>query len=264
MLQEIDPFIDWVRLRSPAAKTWRDYRCDLELFTSVVGDRDAAEILPQDVDHLVSHQVNEGFKPSTINRRLAAIVSFYRYLVSKGEAVTCPVLPRRHYLREPQRLPRPVNEQDLRIFFGAITDIRDQAMFTLTLAPDASAGVLRCGLRIGEVASLNTKDLYLGELPSRIIIHGKGSRERTVYLSREAEKVLQGWLAQRPAARDPHVFLSYQHKKLSTTSISKRVKRACNVSGVGLTAHRLRHTFADNLLAACMETCGNIFARSAM
>ena len=243
MLQEIDPFIDWVRLRSPAAKTWRDYRCDLELFTSVVGDQDTAKILPQDVDRLVSHQVDQGFKPSTINRRLAAIVSFYRYLVSKGEAVTCPVLPRRHYLREPQRLPRPVNEEDLRNFFGAITDIRDRAMFTL---------MLRCGLRIGEVASLNTKDLYLGELPSRIIIHGKGSRERTVYLSREAEKVLQDWLAQRPAARDPHVFLSYQHKKLSTTSISKRVKRACQVSRVDLTAHRLRHSFADQLLSAGM------------
>jgi integrase/recombinase XerD len=157
---------------------------------------------------------------------------------------TCPVLPKRHYLREPQRLPRPVNEQDLRKFFAAITDTRDLAIFSI---------MLHCGLRIGEVAALKTADLYLGEQPSRLIVHGKGSQERTVYLSQAAERILQAWLAQRPAAlRDQHLFLSYQHKKLSTTGISKRVKHACRISGVDLTAHRLRHSFADHLLSAGM------------
>jgi site-specific recombinase XerD len=244
MLQEIEPFIDWVRMRNPAAKTWRDYRCDLHLFLEIAGDQNVREIHPQDVDRFVSRQVDRGFKPGTINRRLAAVVSFHRYLVSKGKAETCPVIPRRHYLREPQRLPRPVNEQDLRKFFGAVHDIRDRAMFTLMLC---------CGLRIGEVASLKMMDLYLDEQPSRLILHGKGSRERTVYLSQNAVHILQAWLAQRPAClRDQHVFLSYQHKKLSTTSISKRVQRACKAGGVSLTAHRLRHTFADHLLAAGM------------
>jgi site-specific recombinase XerC len=119
------------------------------------------------VDRFVSYQIEQGYKPSTVNRRLAAVVSFYRYLISQGQADACPVLPRRHYLREPQRLPRPVNEQDLRKFFGALHDIRDRAMFTL---------MLRCGLRIGEVTDLNMRDLYLGEKPSRLILRGKGSR----------------------------------------------------------------------------------------
>jgi site-specific recombinase XerD len=194
-------------MRSPQAKTWRDYRCDLELFVSVAGERNAAEILPQDVDRFVNHQVEKGFKPSTINRRLAAVVSFHRYLIAEGRADTCPVLPRRHYLREPQRLPRPVNEQDLRKYFCAINDTRDRAMFTL---------ILRCGLRIGEVSGLKMIDLYLAEQPARLIIHGKGSRERTVYLSSAACQTLQAWLALRPAVRDQHVFLSTDVK---TTSV---------------------------------------------
>ena len=244
MFQEIDEFINWVRMRSPAAKTWRDYKGDLNLFLMIIGNRSLQEIRPQDVDRLVSHQIEQGFKSSTINRRLSTVVSFYRYLISKGRVETCPVIPKRHYLREPQRLPRPVNEQDLRKFFGSVDDVRDRAMFTL---------MLRCGLRIGEVASMKMKDLYLGELPSRLIIHGKGSQERTVYLSREAERILQDWLAQRSAStKDEHVFISYQLAKLSTTGIGNRIKRVCWISGVDLTAHRLRHTFADHLLSAGM------------
>jgi site-specific recombinase XerD len=242
MLQEIEQFIDWVRMRSPVAKTWRDYRCDLELFQMSIGDQNLCEIRPRDVDRFVNHQIERSFKPSTINRRLAAVVSFYRYLIKEGKASACPVLPKRHYIRQPQRLPRPVDRQDLQKFFGTVRDDRDLAMFTL---------MLRCGLRIGEVAALKMTDLYLGEQPSRLIVHGKGSQERTVYLSQQAERILQGWLAQRPASvRDQHVFLSYRHKKLSTTSISKRIRLVCKAGGVDLTAHRLRHTFADGLLSA--------------
>jgi site-specific recombinase XerD len=78
MLSEIDAFIDWIRIRSPQAKTWRDYRCDLALFLSLVGDRSPADILPGDVDHFVNYQTEQGFQPGTVNRRLAAVVSFYR------------------------------------------------------------------------------------------------------------------------------------------------------------------------------------------
>lgn len=195
------------------------------------------------MDDFVNYQIHEGYKPSTVNRRLAAVVSFYRFLITEGRVITCPVLPKRHYLREPQRLPRPVNEQELRKYFRWVGDVRDRAMFTL---------MLRCGLRIGEVSGLRMPDLYLGESPSRMIIRGKGAKERTVFLSPEAEQDLQNWLTQRPKVRDEHVFISYQQKKLSTTTISTRINYVRRLSGVDLTAHRLRHTFADYLLSAGM------------
>lgn len=243
MLIEIERFIVWVQMRSPQARIWRDYKCDLGLFMQVMGNRTIEEIRPRDVDNFVSFQASKGYKPSTVNRRLAAVTSFFTFLHRAGRQVTCPVLPKRHYLQEPQRLPRPVNEQELRRFFGAVNDLRDRAMFTL---------MLRCGLRIGEVAELKMSDLYLGELPSRMIIRGKGARERTVYLSPEAERDLQNWLEKRPHVRCEHIFISYQQKKLSTTSINLRIRRARKESGVELTAHRLRHTFADHLLSAGM------------
>jgi integrase/recombinase XerC len=241
MMVEVEKFIDWVRMRSPQARTWRDYKSDLGLFRSVVEKQKVEEIQPKDLDHFVLFQVDKGYKPTTINRRLAAVASFYHFLAQNGRSLNCPVLPKRHYLREPQRLPRPLNEENLRKFFDAIQDVRDRAMFNL---------MLRCGLRIGEVAALQMPDLYLGEVPARMIIRGKGARERTVYLSSEAEHRLQDWLKQRPKVDNKHVFLSYQLRKLSTTSINVRINHVRKISGVDLTAHRLRHTFADHLLSA--------------
>jgi len=165
MLPEIEQFINWIRMRNPHARTWRDYRCDLQLLQQILNNRNISEIYPKHIDSLVNFQLEQGYKSSTINRRLAAVVSFYDFLIAEGKTVTCPVIPKRHYLREPRRLPRPVNEHELRNYFGAIHDIRDRAMFTL---------MLRCGLRIGEVSGLQMTDIYLGETPSRLIIRGKG------------------------------------------------------------------------------------------
>jgi site-specific recombinase XerD len=243
MQDDIERFIQWVQVRSPQARTWRDYQCDLRLFLHVMGDRTMEDIRPRDVDEFVKVQIDRGYKPATVNRRLAAVASFYAFLLREGGLLTCPVFPNRHYLQEPQRLPRPVNDAELRKFFSVIRDPRDAAMFTL---------MLRCGLRIGEVSELRMADLLLGDSPPRIIIRGKGARERAVYLSPETERTLQRWLAMRPAVRDDHVILSYQHRKLSTTSINVRINHVRKLSSVDLTAHRLRHTFADNLLSAGM------------
>ncbi len=104
-------------------------------------------------------QAEHGFKLATINRRLAAVQSLYAFLSDEDPVLICPVLPHRHVMRNPQRLPRPVPHGDLDRFFAVIDDVRDRAMFTL---------MLRCGLRIAEVVSLQLVDLYLDEARPRL------------------------------------------------------------------------------------------------
>ena len=241
MLSEIERFVNWVRRRSPEARTWRDYGYDLHFFVQVVGDRPPREITFHDIDNFISQQSAQGFKPTTINRRLAAILALYSFLAPEDDNLACPVLPRRHHLREPQRLPRPVQETDLHDFFAVVTDERDRAMFTL---------MLRCGLRIGEVAAMQLADLYLDEDFPHLLVRGKGSRQRTVYLSAQAERALRNYLLVRPGATSEYVFLSYQLQGLSTTAIHKRLMRYREQAGLTLTAHQFRHSFANDLLNA--------------
>lgn len=241
MLSEIERFVNWTRRRSPEARTWKDYGYDLRFFMQVVGDRPLKDITFRDIDHFIAIQSEKGFKPSTINRRLASVISLYGFLAVEDDDLVCPVHFRRHHVREHQRLPRPVQEQDLKQFFSVIMDKRDRAMFLL---------MLRCGLRIGEVAALRLVDLFLEEEFPRIVVRGKGSRERGVYLSPQAKRCLQEYLATRPSVKSEFVFLSYLEEGLSTTSIHNRLLKYREEACIQITAHRLRHSFANDLLNA--------------
>lgn len=241
MLAEIERFVNWTRRRSPGVRTWKDYGYDLRFFAQVVGDRPPNTLNFHDIDLFVAVQSAKGFKASTINRRLASVVALYAFLAAEDDGLACPVHARRHMLRQPQRLPRPVPEPDLQAFFAAITDPRDLAMFLL---------MLRCGLRIAEVANLQLVDLYLDETFPRIVVRGKGSKERAVYLSLQAERALRTYLLERPLAASEFVFLSYLQDGLSTTAIHKRLMRYRERAGLVLSAHRLRHSFANALLNA--------------
>ncbi len=250
MLSEIDQFVNWVHRRNPKARTWKDYQYDLHQFANLVGDPPVSAITFHDVDLFINLQVSRGFQPTTINRRLATLVSFFTFLSDEDPALICPVLPKRHFVRERERLPRPVQADHLKAFFTAIEHailagipeaIRDRAMFLL---------MLRCGLRIGEVANLKLSNLYLDEPHPRLIVCGKGSRERVVYLSSQAEIALRSYLALRPDSLSDFVFLAYHRDGLSTTAIHKRLMYYRKHAEVTLTAHRLRHSFANDLLNA--------------
>jgi site-specific recombinase XerD len=245
MLAEIGAFVNWVRRRNTDARTWRDYQCDLKLFLAAVGDRPPNTVTPCDIDDFIVAQAALGRRASTINRRLATIASLYTFLSDEDPSLICPVLPRRHTLKQPQRLPRPVQAQEVDKFFAAIdsstTGVRDRAIFML---------MLRCGLRICEAANLRLSDLYLDEAYPRFVARGKASRERSIYLSAQADHALRAYLAQRPPAACDFVFLSYLGRGLSTTAIHKRLMRYRDRAGVHFTAHRLRHTFANDLVTA--------------
>jgi site-specific recombinase XerD len=241
MIDEINYFVNWLRRRNPQARTWRDYGYDLNQFVAIVGDKPPAEVTIQEIDNFITTQAAQGFKPATINRRLAAVMSLYTFLSDEDPDLVCPVLPHRHTLRQRQRLPRPVPASALQRFFAAIEDKRDLAMFLL---------MLRCGLRISEVANLRLQDLFLEESPPRLVVSGKNSKERTVYLSEQVWQAIQQYLDERPSAMSEALFLSYQLEGLSTTAIHKRLMRYREAAEVRLTAHQLRHTFANDLVDA--------------
>lgn len=248
MYDEIQSFVNWLRRRNPQARTWRDYGYDLKQFVAVVGTQSPANITFKDIDRFVTSQAAHGFKPATINRRLAAIMSLYTYLSDEMPELVCPVLPHRHQQRQPQRLPRPVPETMLQKFFTVIDEDqfdaalckRDRAMFLL---------MLRCGLRISEVACLQLTDLYLDESPPRLLVAGKNSKERSMYVSPQALAALQVYLDERLPVISTFVFVSYQGEGMSTTAIHKRLMRYRAAADVNLTAHQLRHSFAGDLVA---------------
>jgi site-specific recombinase XerD len=246
MVPEIRRFGKWLRRKNPQATTQVHYVSDLKLFFAWARKPTPAITL-RDVDAYIEHAQGQGHAVATVNRRLAALRSFYHFLaIESDDAPANPVLPKRHFIRQGRRLPRDVEDADVEKLFAAIASPRDRAMFLL---------MVRCGLRVGEVRYLSLGDLYLqptpGSLP-RLWLRGKNGTERIAYLSAQALEAVLAWLAVRPAAKDQALFLNRFGHRLTVTGIQDRLACYCRRAGVWITCHQLRHTFGRHMVEARM------------
>jgi site-specific recombinase XerC len=229
MLSEIEAFVKWLRRKAPQSSTARHYGNDLELFFAWLA-KPCQDVKVQDIDAFIEHSQARGHAIATVNRRLAALRSFYHFLaIERDDAPRNPVIPKRHFIRHGLHLPRDVEDTILQQLFAVIGNERDRAMFLL---------MLRCGLRVGEVRNLSLHDLYLepsfGSLP-RLWVHGKGNGQRVAYLSAQPLVALQAWLAIRPSVEDEAVFLNRFGRRFTVTGIQDRLARYCNKAGLWLT-----------------------------
>ena len=247
MLSDIVRFSKWLRRRSPHATTARNYSGDIKLFLAWA-QKPPPKITVRDVDAFIDHcLIDCGHSPTTINRRLAAIRTFYKFLdLESDQVLPCPVLSARHYIRQGQRLPRDVENADVDQLFTVIESVRDRAMYIL---------MLRCGLRVSEVCALSLGDLYLhptpGSLP-RLWVRDKGEVQRVVYLSGQALDALDAWIVVRPRVESDAVFVSRFRRRLKVNTVQVTLGRYCRKAGVWITCHQLRHCFARNLVEVGM------------
>jgi site-specific recombinase XerD len=146
-------------------------------------------------------------------------------------------------LRLPKPLPRHLQDDQVRRLFTVITDLRDRAMFML---------MLRCGLRVEEVAELTVDAVEYGRRQI-FVSNGKGAKDRVVYVSEDARSALLGYLAKR-SSKAKGLFLvqkgPMRGKPLSVRGIQKRIEYYARKSRLNVSCHRLRHTMATQLLNA--------------
>lgn len=144
----------------------------------------------------------------------------------------------------PKSLPKFLKEQEIKILFGHITDKRDIAMFML---------MLRCGLRVGEVANLTFPAIAF-ERKSILVLNGKFRKDRIVYMSDDTIDSLHAYMKIRPSSKTRKVFLVqrgfYRGESLSIRSIQKRIENYAKKTGLLVSCHRFRHTMATQLLNA--------------
>ncbi|MGB9724213.1 MAG: site-specific tyrosine recombinase/integron integrase [Chloroflexia bacterium] len=235
--------------RGYSSHTIAAYRQDLEQFAAFLEEEGRPWL---QVDRAVARRFlarlqERGMSPATIARKIAALRSFYGYLVRRE------VLPA-HPLRAlgtpkvPDRLPRFLTVEetvallmapDLRTPQG----LRDRAILELLYSS---------GLRVGELVALNLGDVDWGR--REVHVRSKGGRERLALIGRPALRALRTYVRQgRPllAGRRPTeaLFLNRRGGRLSDRSVRTLVSEYARQVGLeDVTPHTLRHTFATHLL----------------
>ena len=183
-------------------------------------------------------------QPASINLYLAIIRVFYNYLRYEEKVNLLNPVKANCRLRVPRPLPRAMREDQVDQFFEVIKTRRDWAMFRL---------MLRCGLRVEEVANLSLGDIDIKQ--RRImVVDGKGGKDRVVYISDDAAVGLLAYLKLRSHRRVRKVFLvekgDYKGQPISVRGIQKRMEYYAKKTGLRISCHHLRHTMATQLLNA--------------
>jgi site-specific recombinase XerD len=202
---------------------------------------------PEKVDMYIDHLLRKRMNPASINLYLAIIRVFYDYLKYEEDVDLINPVNSNRRLRVPRPLPRSLRDQEVEKLFGAIKNKRDIVMFKL---------MLRCGLRVEEVSNLTLGAIDLKR--RRIIVyHGKGSKDRVVYISDDAHDALVAYLKIRSGLRVKKVFLvekgNFKGQPISVRGIQKRMEYYAKKTGLKVSCHRLRHTMATQLLNAEAE-----------
>jgi integrase/recombinase XerD len=238
--------------RGASPHTITAYRRDLTTYVESLAARGVATpsaITREDVTAFIGHLQASGLAPASVERKVAAVKSFHKFLVREGVTDNHPTasmpLP-----KKPERLPDVISiEQAARLLDLPHPDgpvgLRDRAMLEVLYG---------CGLRASEIASLDLNDVDVREGFLRVF--GKGSKERGVPVAGAALTALQEYLVHgrpflRPKSRrqDPSAtFLSVRGGRLARQTVFEIVRRHGRRAGLELHPHTLRHSFATHML----------------
>ena len=251
-------FLDYLRLeKNYSGHTLKNYERDLRefyLYLSQSGSRPGISV--HRIDHITLREFlaylhRKGNQKSSIARKLAALRSFFRYLYKEGQIPSNPArllqtprltrkTPRFLSVREVERileLPDARSERGL----------RDRAILELLYGT---------GIRVNELAQLNTENLSLRQ---RLIkVRGKGKKERIVPFGEKARSALRNYLVirgkllrrNRSPSQPNALFLNLRGGRLSTRSVERNLHDYIRKGALMLNVHPhlFRHSFATHLL----------------
>jgi len=252
--------------RNLSPHTQRAYLSDVRQFTESIGSASAPDAVRVDDVRAFLADRHRRQSPTTLGRKLAALRTFFRFLVREGHREADPSvgIPAP---RAARRLPNPLPVDDCHVLAEALAQApRAGARRGADARVRAGRGVLRdralvellygAGIRVGELVALDVRDIDLHRGDVRV--WGKGGKERVVPLPAAARNALREYLDQRrrPGVLAEPLFTSLRSKKgetprrLDPRDVRRILRARASRAGVvdRVHPHRLRHSYATHLL----------------
>jgi len=254
MKEQVEQFLEYLTVEKEYSNnTLAAYRNDLSQFTAFLQPRVASwGEVNQDIiiDYIMAMKADQEYASSTVARKVAAIKSFFHYLVEQGKLGDDPTAT----LDSPKvrkRLPKAIAENDLERLLSepareqTAKALRDRALLELLYAT---------GLRVTELVSLNVDDVNLASATLRVV-RPKDKAERIVPIHERAIEPMQEYLERARMQllhdpKEPALFLNHRGRRLTRQGLWLIVKHYVREVGIveDVTPHTLRHTFAAHLV----------------
>ncbi len=236
----IDIFLEALSAeKGRSEKTLISYASDLHLANDAIN----GGLINADASDIQSYLSSLSDKPSSIARKASALRGFYKFLMLEKIITSNPTanleLPKRN-----RTLPKFLTVEEIELLISSAGDVRNslrlRAMIELLYAS---------GLRVSELCELPTS----GILGDKLLIHGKGAKERLVPMHDAAIRALNKWMDMRGDVNSKYVFPSNgKSGHITRDGFFKILKKCAILSGIDpnrVSPHVLRHSFASHLLA---------------
>lgn len=251
---EIKNYLDFLQTTSNKSKnTLNAYKFDL-LSLSTFLEQNSLNIYH--VNQYFQLLLNKKYKPATIIRKQVSVNLFLKYLKNRRKIQKSFELMQLRINKE-KKVPRTIsiqiikkillllnkNKEESKSKYQLFKSFRDLALFDLLIST---------GMRISEVGNIKLNDINFYD--RLIFIHGKGKRERIMYVSSNlCFRNLCDYLKIRNSLNKStcYLFINKYGGKLGTHSIDlmfKNILKKIRINNLDITPHCLRHTFATNLL----------------
>ncbi len=236
----IDVFLEALSAeKGRSAKTLDSYSSDLRAADAAL----SGGLMSATADDVQKYLASLPDKASSIARHASALRGFYKFLMLEKIITENPAanleLPKRA-----RPLPKFLTVDEIELLISSAGDIKNsvrlRAMIELVYAS---------GLRVSELCELPITAI----LGDKLLIHGKGAKERIVPMHAGAVAALNKWLAMRDDEKSKYVFPSSGASgHITRDGFFKILKKCAVLSGIDphrVSPHVLRHSFASHLLA---------------
>jgi integrase/recombinase XerD len=235
----IDIFIEALSAEKGRGKnTLSAYTSDLKHAQEQIGD-----LLNATSDDIQNYLSNMDEKPSSIARKASALRTFYKFLMLEKIITKNPTMN----LELPKRgraLPKYLSPKEIELLISSAGDIKTSVRLRCMLEL-----LYASGLRVSELCELPLS----ANLGDKLLIHGKGAKERLVPMHEAAQEALHKWLDIRGDIDSKYVFpTNSKTGHITRDGFFKILKKCAVLAGIDphrVSPHVLRHSFASHLLA---------------
>lgn len=241
---ERESFIDHLETERRLSKhTVISYKTDLDQFFLAMGENLAIQdIDTRDIKNWMIHLSNQGLSPTSINRKIACLRTFFSFLLRKG-LIQKNILKGIKAQKTPKRLPHFIRESEsIPLFSKEWAEDFDGMRRHLILLLFYGTG-----MRLSELIEIKESDIDYFE--STIKVLGKRNKERIIPVPKALMEIIQKYRSVKPI-ENPYLLITDKGEKLYPVFVQRLIKQ--ELAGIKnlekKSPHVLRHTYATHLL----------------
>lgn len=239
----INDFISYISKKNYSVNTYTSYINDLYYFYIFI-KKDLTKVTFEDIKDYLEHLNLKKEKTSSIRRKISSLKTFYKFLYKNNymNKKDYP-LTKISYPKMEKKLPKFIYYNDLLEIINESSKDKDGVRDRLIIEMLYATGV-----RVSELINIKINDIDFNN--RRIIVLGKGNKERIVYYGEYAEEVLKEYMKTHERKNHNYLFVNSKGGKLTDRGVRYIIDNIMSKLSVKthVTPHVLRHTFATDML----------------